>query len=245
MIFSTILPGVRQLRAPLAAGYVWILFICLAAHVTEVSPRSEFTRELVDLAHTLSAIGLAVAVSFAAYLIGSLSQWIFSVLGSILFRRSRRRALLSERGQETLDDLLASRVAAGVLSKAADAGHLAKEVMNDLALTKTRLLGVHNELYEEIDRLQAEAEFRAALLPPLSAVLTLAVFEIPGGALPSELPAWLLLFGVALLAELIGFQIIALVQQANDKVVDALLLERVSSPALDRWERESRPADWE
>lgn len=245
MILSTILPGVRNLRAPLAAGYVWILFAWLVAHLGTADAHPGLTEDLAKLGDALSPAGLAVAVSFLAYLIGSFSKSLFDSLAAVTTKRLDVAGLtrLSERGHDVLDDLLAQHLPAGLLASPSDAGELASEIVDELDLIKSRLLESKRDLFDEIDRLQAEAELRFALLPPLLAVGVVAVLSIPlgsmGGADPSHFAGkFLLVCGVVVLIEIFAYQAIASSRKANDKIIDAVLLEQVSAPAVDRWQRE-------
>jgi hypothetical protein len=245
LIFSTILPGVRNLRAPLAAGYLWILFACLLAHLGSNTPHSAFGEDLVRVGKALSPVGLAVAVSFIAYLVGSFSKAIFDDIGATLTERIGYHgwARLSQRGHDVLDDLLASRVVTGVLASPVDAANLASDIIDELDLVKTRLLDSKRDYYEEIDRLHAEADLRLALLPPLLAVGIVAVLAIPITSLDkfgfsTVAGKGILVFGVVFLIEVFAIQALNTSRRANDKILDALLLEQVSAPAMDRWERE-------
>jgi hypothetical protein len=74
-MLSTLLPGIRQLRAPLAAGYVWLIaaWIAFESRVPEEDEATGLAAALYRLNDAVSGFGLAVVASFAAYLIGSLS----------------------------------------------------------------------------------------------------------------------------------------------------------------------------
>jgi hypothetical protein len=79
VVLSYLLPGLRELRAPLAAGYIWLLSAWLLFH-DDIPSRDESTgllREIYELADGLGSTGKAIVVSFAAYLIGSLSKKFF------------------------------------------------------------------------------------------------------------------------------------------------------------------------
>jgi len=70
---STLIPGLREIRAPLIAGYLWLLFAWLltaprAPHVGATQPYDR----LADLAGSVGPAGLAIAASIAAYLVGTL-----------------------------------------------------------------------------------------------------------------------------------------------------------------------------
>jgi hypothetical protein len=78
-VLANLLPGVRELRAPLAAGYIWLLAGWLVAQ-PHVPSRSDATGPLAaiyDLGDAVSAVGLGVAVSFVAYLLGAVSEGLW------------------------------------------------------------------------------------------------------------------------------------------------------------------------
>lgn len=230
----------------MAAGYLWILFICLLAHIGEQQPHSGLGEELVRLGNALSPVGLAVAVSFVAYLLGSFTHGILQSLWSAITDRFAIAGgvRISQRGHEALDELLASRVSAGALTNADDAADLANDIVDELDLIKTRLLAAKRDLHHEIDRLHSEADFRGAVVLPLAAVLVVAVLAIPVGVngwagFEKPLVQFMLIMGVGWLALLLAAQASNINKRANDKVVDALLLDQVSSPTLERWDREA------
>lgn len=239
MTLTNVLPGFRQLRAPLAAGYLWLLFIYLVGDLNEADATSGLTKQITDLGEALSPVGVAVAISFAAYLVGSLSNWIgrgvTRVPALVADPRGAPQPRLSARGFGALEDLLAPRVASGEIRSLDEGRRLARDVLAELDLIKTRLLGRDPELHAEIDRLHAEADFRFALLLPLTAVSMVGVLEIPVEAVGQ----FIIIMGVLLVVEVFAFQALDVLQQANDKLLDALFLERVESPALERWVRET------
>src|SRR4051812_18812592 len=77
-MLASLLPGLRELRTPLAAGYLWLVFaffVCGSPADISAAPGP-----LQDLASAVEALGktaLAVGVSFMAYLIGSVSADLF------------------------------------------------------------------------------------------------------------------------------------------------------------------------
>jgi hypothetical protein len=71
-----ILPGLRELRAPLASGYLWLVALWLAlSHAgwlpSKRPPGNGEVARLWDLGGTLGKTTLLAAVTFIAYLIGS------------------------------------------------------------------------------------------------------------------------------------------------------------------------------
>jgi hypothetical protein len=76
------MPGLRELRAPLAAGYLWLLIAWMtigAPSRNEVS--SAAIRRVYDLEPLVSDLGIAVIVSVVAYTIGAIALDVGSRLG--------------------------------------------------------------------------------------------------------------------------------------------------------------------
>jgi hypothetical protein len=74
-MLASLLPGVREIRAPLAAGYLWLFALWLAL---EPFPSAEEATGLeaavIDLADAGTPVAVAVVLSFVAYLVGSLAD---------------------------------------------------------------------------------------------------------------------------------------------------------------------------
>jgi hypothetical protein len=93
-VLASLLPGVRQLRAPLASGYLWLLvaWVALADRVPRSSTaRPGIFRDLYEIAATAGRPATAAAVSFAAYLLGVLSVQATQFLTPRLRGLRRRR----------------------------------------------------------------------------------------------------------------------------------------------------------
>jgi hypothetical protein len=77
-VLTTLLPGVRELRAPLAAGYLWLLLAWIIMG-DRFPTRAEAERaggplgRLYAVEPLVATAGLLVIASVAAYLIGSLT----------------------------------------------------------------------------------------------------------------------------------------------------------------------------
>jgi hypothetical protein len=266
-MLSSVLPGIREIRGPIAAGYLWLVFGWLVAGET-IPSRAEASGiwgRLYELAPALGSLGYGVAATFAAYLIGSLSMPLFSpVLARVRTALRAWRFDRQHRGRGVPLFRLPSEepvCKAGVLSGAGShglAGYVLAElrrasrdfarqppdqqyastvyfeVIAEMRLIERRLIGERTELYEEADRLRAEAELRSAIAPPLVALAGLVAYSI----------GWLGLLAFPLLALLVA----ALYEQGqrrlrdrNDLLVDALVLGRVEAPALERWAPRSPP----
>ncbi|MCZ0731869.1 hypothetical protein [Mycolicibacterium iranicum] len=91
-ILASALPGFRDLRAPLTAGYLWLilLWIWLKPDLA-VRPSNGIAAAVYDLGNVVGPIWIGLGVSVAAYLIGSITQ-----LGSEFIRSGYRFAFNRE-----------------------------------------------------------------------------------------------------------------------------------------------------
>jgi hypothetical protein len=74
-MLASVMPGLRELRAPLAAGYLWLALSWLV--LGDALPASDevngpFAR-LYELEPVVSNLGLAVVASVGAYILGSIA----------------------------------------------------------------------------------------------------------------------------------------------------------------------------
>lgn len=80
-LFSSLIPGIREIRAPLFAGYLWLLCAWLVFDPSLSAHGGNPTLERVaEAAEAVKPVGAAIAGSVAAYLVGSLIQ---GVIGSV------------------------------------------------------------------------------------------------------------------------------------------------------------------
>jgi len=74
-ILSNVLPGLRELRGPLIAGYLWLIVAwLLVSPDVHARPEAGALGTLYDPGVEVGPIGIFVAVSVAAYLLGAVSQ---------------------------------------------------------------------------------------------------------------------------------------------------------------------------
>src|SRR4051812_13097053 len=106
-MIADLLPGVREFRAPLAAGYVWLAFVYFVIGApTEVDDAPDPLQELLT---ALPTVATGIALSFVAYLIGSISQDLFGqVLPRLVARLSRP---LSHRRRYLVDPVAEKAIA--------------------------------------------------------------------------------------------------------------------------------------
>jgi DNA-binding transcriptional ArsR family regulator len=87
----SLLPGVRELRAPLAAGYLWLVtfWIALAPRVPALISTEGVYRDIYNLGQAVGKPAIAIASAFVAYLIGTLSVGVTSVINLRLSSSNR------------------------------------------------------------------------------------------------------------------------------------------------------------
>jgi hypothetical protein len=87
-IFANLVPGIRDLRAPLAAGCVWLLagWLALSPELPTKAKATGIYKSLLELGDVVSVVGKGAALAFTAYLVGAVSE----VLGHALARAPRR-----------------------------------------------------------------------------------------------------------------------------------------------------------
>src|SRR4051812_38905090 len=93
-VLGNLVPGLRELRAPLAAGSILLLAMWIALDPTVPSRAragTGFWKSLFDLSHLIGPVATGAAAGFATYLLGSACQVVVSDAGSIMARRKRRR----------------------------------------------------------------------------------------------------------------------------------------------------------
>jgi len=109
-VFSSLLPGFREIRAPLIAGYLWLAvsWLLLSEDVPSRHDHGAF-EDLWEIGDAISPIGLAAVASVAAYIVGSLVQALAGL--AVQIYRSRQgtedlyevRSVIGHLGGESYD----------------------------------------------------------------------------------------------------------------------------------------------
>jgi hypothetical protein len=73
-MLASLLPGLREIRTPLAVGYLWLIDIWLIFADKLPPADNEVVRRIFELGELLGKGAIVVAVSFAAYLMGSIIE---------------------------------------------------------------------------------------------------------------------------------------------------------------------------
>jgi hypothetical protein len=297
-MFANLLPGVRELRAPLAAGYLWLLFAWLILPIER--PTAKAAKQdtgtlgrLYELEPLVGPIGLAVVVSIAAYLLGSLTLGLAPWWRRMGLRQRRAEAAAERSGEpapparwpwtrsywrnrlRTIENelwrkytgrlasarmsplqglklwLVSSRVTPSGRDRLMtwadrryrdlgddpqvqeggdpDVGHLFISAVNGFEEVKTKLTATNELLYSEVDRRENEGTFRAALVPPLLALLVYLMF--------TESHLWVAGIIPALLLWVQGRRLRA---EAGELLADALLAHDDLEPFALREMRDQR-----
>ncbi|MFF2621285.1 hypothetical protein [Oerskovia jenensis] len=229
-MLASLLPGVRDLRTPLAVGVVLLLAAWVA--LGELIPSSGEAQGLLARVYEASgAVGAAstlAAAGFVAYLIGS--AWTYAI------ERPLRSILRSSRGRPESEASIRALLSADrKLSWLSDQSLqvLEQDLIHEIPTQRYRLLAANKDIYDHFDRKESEAELRVSLLVPLSILIAAVAAETTFWALSA-------LAFVAVLAA----QGVAQGRAATLILTQAVVQGVMSSPALDnaRTEAENEEA---
>jgi tetratricopeptide (TPR) repeat protein len=240
-VLANLLPGLREIRAPIVSGYMWLVFFFLVLH-SDLPTRdnaSSAVQPLFELGDRLSVLGIATVASVAAYLVGSAMQEVLKLVGRSVPRRKtfygEAGTHTTERGRQNLHGSVRMRVKGIVQSLfevalAPGEREIARapetdEVIAELPLVRTMLLGEHPELVGELDRLQAEADLRITVAFPLAALAIYLAIEAS--------PGWLFALAPAVLLLLQGRQRL---RETGDFLTRVLQIGRADTPSVKAFE---------
>lgn len=245
-MLTSLLPGIRELRTPLASGYLWLLnaWVIFGHYAQRRRPSVGPIAGLLDLFSYAGKGALFAAVTFIAYLVGSFTEvnpqrmWAYggrpvwvSRLRDLL-RRGRvlgrfRVVPLSAQAER---DLVAYAQDVGIMVDDTGAMSLMKRVMHEERQLATRLQAQNADLFGRYDRLLSESAFRLNIAPPLALLLILLTWLSPLTASARVvLTALCLVYGVLLLS-----QAAARAVQSRDVIAQALVVGVVESKSLSR-----------
>lgn len=178
-MLASLLPGLREVRTPLAVGYLWLLVMWLwfAGHVPTERPTGDgFIPRVFDLLDLLGPAAVLAALSFVAFLLGALLT--IPTEGRLMQRLFERMPTTSLDVRTTRDEYnqhvtrLRDRAERSIRSLPPDEFDqadldVARKSYAGASDLRQRLLVVNQELYGEYDRLETESQFRLNLAPPL------------------------------------------------------------------------------
>lgn len=183
-ILASALPGFRELRAPLVAGYLWLVLLWILNRPDiHNRPANAVAATVYDLAKDVGPIWTALGASVAAYLIGSVSQALSSVLSQVVSAvlpmfpvEAWRFDDLGEVARKYVGPRTGGRVerlgsTLDLQFECARKGLQRELALPTQALLMSKTAAPDIQLFGEVDRLRAERELRLAVVPPLLAVV--------------------------------------------------------------------------
>lgn len=252
---ASLLPGLRDLRVPLAAGFLWLLVLWQMFY--QIIPTEKLAVGLVaEIYRLTSAFGpaaLTAGISFVAYLIG-----ILVAPASTRFGEKVARAILLDPSPHSTEPVSIStyeqamQLAQATSARAERAGvelsiegdvimpmrnfrplrgsaALLALMQEEIPLVATRLLAHNRELFDRYDRADAEAAFRFVIFLPL--LITSILIPLRLG-----LPWWGYLISISAgltIAVLLLIDGYRKQVESNDAVYQAVFIGEVSFPSIE------------
>jgi hypothetical protein len=169
-MLASLLPGLRDLRTPLAVGYFWFFnaWLFFGSSLQHATPRAEPMVDRFEELQRHLGIGASLAVlSFSAFLVGSLITFSINNVGLVprllppIIRKWIRSIWALSRTEFELIKFLETR---------RPKSHGEPIQILPVGDLRTRLLIANQDLYGEYDRLDAEATFRINISLPVCAL---------------------------------------------------------------------------
>jgi hypothetical protein len=203
-VLASVLPGVREVRVPLAAGLLWLLsgWLLFAPVVLDQEPESEsdsFLGRISRLVDFFGVGGAVAAVLFTAYLVGIIVAFERVSLGGTPSKLTGLMApstfthlqnYLSVELRKAVRELNEGGTWVGPEHSADNAGRdrhtrsiFSTEIAYDLfreeaALANRLRMQANKEVYQSYDAKIAEANFRQAVSLPLAALIIVVATNV-------------------------------------------------------------------
>lgn len=191
-MLSALLPGLRELRTPLISGYIWFLTITILAYDNLAGIIGVVLDGLNKILGIDGSSIVLAAISIVCYLLGSILNvdLVSGHLSGYAIRLQPMSHVATDlvRSWTELEEEARSR---GWRNWDVDAQYMVRRCEREsrtLALMMLAKGGADARLYEQYDRLQAEADLRVNLLLPVIALSLVAAvrwgpFAVSGIAL--------------------------------------------------------------
>ncbi|MFF4355870.1 hypothetical protein [Streptomyces sp. NPDC001604] len=184
-MLANLLPGIREIRAPLAAGYIWMItfWIGFSDHIPKRSNAQGIWKSAYQLSTAVGATATLAAASFAAYLIGCLleirarsivhwfrfSEWRWSLYQKILGNplsgqlddpRMLRWTEMPEtsRGTAELDSIIQPNESMTAVRRPEWGTSASRSALIDLAIYIRRVGGRRADIYSALGRFGDELD---------------------------------------------------------------------------------------
>lgn len=246
IVFSSVLPGVREIRTPLSVGYLWLinLWLVIGHDFPTHKPVSGTLADLSRLGSFAGKAGMLAATSFAAYMLGAflerdpLRMWEYAgrpAWATWVRNNALRRGTVLSRihifpmtSQASKDLTAYSKQDLGLELDNDEALDLMRALLLEEQQIATRLQAANSELYGKYDRLLAESAFRLNVAVPITTFLALVIDS-------SHLPLhWqIVLTAVAIVyGGMLFRQAVIRAMRSRDVIIQALVIGIVESRAL-------------
>src|SRR6266508_6193661 len=96
-MLASLLPGLRDLRAPLSAGYLWLTagWLYFAPQLpASINDAHGVLKDIYRVVHASSPLAVGAGLTFAAYIVGILSTGLLTRLIRVIARTYLRTLLL-------------------------------------------------------------------------------------------------------------------------------------------------------
>lgn len=192
-LLTSLMPGVRQLRTPLAVGALWLVagYLVLWQRWADVTATYPAVGSLAEEVRSVELVYLLGALAFVAYIVGAAAQGLsiwFARLIQVVTQRIearisssrgifflRARGYLFRRGnrypvRRVLLDTVSARYAEADIPPAVHLTFPIDVLDEQLESISLQLWHKAADQYQESDRLQAEAAFRFGVALPIVVV---------------------------------------------------------------------------
>jgi hypothetical protein len=237
-VLGVLLPGVRDVRAPLVAGALLLVaaYLLLFDSADSVVTSSEVSPGLESLYELLGRNGLLAAAALVAYLVGTVfTRLMTSMMRGFTLSLVPRVAtveFMEKAGPRWLHFCrpFSRPSIRRITPLCRTTGCDTAEVLTDIVVSGgKRLLSADKDLYMEYDRLRSEADLRVAVVAPALLLAVVVAFQVPANALTEVASIGL----VAVLAGVIFADALALNRHAHSMYAHAVADRVISTPSLD------------
>jgi hypothetical protein len=237
-VLGVLIPGLREVRAPLLAGALLLAaaYLLLFDAADDVLAEPEVSDGLQSLYDLLGRNGFLAAAAIVAYLLGTVFTRLMTAsmrtFTLALVPRIASAEFVRTGGSRWLHFFRPfSRPSVRRILPLCEQNQCqAEDVLTDIVVSGgKRLLANARDLYIEYDRLRAEAELRLAVVAPALLLAVVVTLQVPA-TLATEAVAIVVVWAIAVL---VLVDAVALTRHANSMYAHAVADGVVTTPTLD------------